>query len=157
MKLRNKKTGEITQDTDWDFVGLVLKVNHVEDSIEMDDRIEYHSLAELNDEWEDYKELKKFWYISQDGLVYSDNDMNMQDGYMDRLQVIGNYFETKEEAMKVAKKLRAWKRLKDAGCKFVLDDNLVVRFVTPNATKIETAEQQKSLSDDYKLLFGGKE
>lgn len=56
MKLRNKKTGGITQDDEWDFVGLVLKVNHADDTIEMDDRIEYHSLAELNEEWEDYKE-----------------------------------------------------------------------------------------------------
>lgn len=54
MKLRNKKTGEVTRDEDWDFVGLVLKVNHTDDSIEMDDRIEYRSLAELNEEWEDY-------------------------------------------------------------------------------------------------------
>lgn len=52
MKLRNKKTGGITQDDEWDFVGLVLKVNHADDTIEMDDRIEYHSLAELNEEWE---------------------------------------------------------------------------------------------------------
>ena len=58
MKLRNKKTGEITRDDDWDFVGLVLKVNHVDDTIEMDDKIEYHSLAELNEEWEDYKPVE---------------------------------------------------------------------------------------------------
>lgn len=55
MKLRNKKTGEITSDFDWDFVGLVLKVDHSDDTIEMDDKIEYHSLAELNEDWEDYK------------------------------------------------------------------------------------------------------
>ena len=58
MKLRNKKTGEITRDDDWDFVGLVLKVNHVDDTIEMDDKIEYRSLAELNEEWEDYKPVE---------------------------------------------------------------------------------------------------
>lgn len=58
MKLRNKKTGEITQVNDWDFVGLVLKVDHSEDTIEMDDKIEYHSLAELNEEWEDYKQAE---------------------------------------------------------------------------------------------------
>ena len=56
--MRNKKTGEITRDDDWDFVGLVLKVNHVDDTIEMDDKIEYHSLAELNEEWEDYEPVE---------------------------------------------------------------------------------------------------
>lgn len=58
MKLKNKKTGEITSDFDWDFVGLVLKVDHSDDTIEMDDKIEYHSLAELNEDWEDYKPSK---------------------------------------------------------------------------------------------------
>ena len=52
MKLRNKKTGEITREDDWDFVGIVLKFDHTDEF--MDDRIEYHSLAELNEEWEDY-------------------------------------------------------------------------------------------------------
>ena len=141
MRLRNKKTGEIIRFYD----GITLNGE------------DYDSLAELNDEWEDCDELKAYWYI--DTFLYEIRTIGI--GVNERLddfnKEIGNYFETEEEAEKAVEKLKAWKRLKDAGCKFVLDDNLAVRFVTPNATKIETAEQQKSLSDDFKLLFGGKE
>lgn len=59
MKLRNKKTGEIVTigkelSDDFDGVGLMLWFNHVEGS-ELDDYKIYDSLAELNEEWEDYK------------------------------------------------------------------------------------------------------
>ena len=48
MKLRNKKTGEIKECY---RVGTIDygELNEVYDSVE------YNSLAELNDEWEDYK------------------------------------------------------------------------------------------------------
>ena len=48
MKLRNKKTGEIKE---WQRVGAIDygELNEVYDSAE------YNSLAELNDEWEDYE------------------------------------------------------------------------------------------------------
>lgn len=59
MKLRNKKTGEIVTigkelSDDFDGVGLMLWVNHME-GYELDDYKIYDSLAELNEEWEDYK------------------------------------------------------------------------------------------------------
>lgn len=140
MRLRNKKTGEIIRFYD----GITLNGE------------DYDSLAELNDEWEDCEELKEYWYID----TYIQEIRTMTKGINEDLDTfnkeIGNYFEYEEEAEKAVEKLKAWKRLKDAGCKFVFDDHLAVRFVTPSATKIETAEQQKSLSDDYKLLFGGE-
>jgi hypothetical protein len=48
MKLRNKKTGEIKE---WQRVGAIVygEMNEVYDSAE------YNSLAELNEDWEDYK------------------------------------------------------------------------------------------------------
>ena len=51
MKLRNKKTGEIKE---WQRVGAIDygELNEVYDSVE------YNSLAELNDEWEDYKPVE---------------------------------------------------------------------------------------------------
>lgn len=51
MKLRNKKTGEIKE---WQRVGAIDygELNEVYDSAE------YKSLAELNDEWEDYKPVE---------------------------------------------------------------------------------------------------
>ena len=51
MKLRNKKTGEIKE---WQRVGAIDygELNEVYDSVE------YNSLAELNDEWEDYEPVE---------------------------------------------------------------------------------------------------
>jgi hypothetical protein len=51
MKLRNKKTGEIKE---WQRVGAIDygELNEVYDSAE------YNSLAELNDEWEDYNPVE---------------------------------------------------------------------------------------------------
>lgn len=48
MKLRNKKTGEIKE---WECVAAIIygEMNEVYDSAE------YDTLAELNEEWEDYK------------------------------------------------------------------------------------------------------
>lgn len=59
MKLRNKKTGEIITigheiGDDFDGVGLVLWFDHAEGP-ELDDQKIYGSLAELNEDWEDYK------------------------------------------------------------------------------------------------------
>lgn len=57
MKLRNKKTGEIVTigqelGDDFDGVGLMLWVDHVEGS-ELDDHKTYGSIAELIENWED--------------------------------------------------------------------------------------------------------
>lgn len=140
MRLRNKKTGEIIRFYD----GISLNGE------------DYDSLAELNEEWEDVKSEPYIVDMLEDNCISSVAfGADIQE--IERAKECGLYFESKEEAEKAVEKLKAWKRLKDVGCKLVLDDNLVVRFVMPNATKIETAEQQKSLSDDFKLLFGGEE
>lgn len=51
MRLRNKKTGEIRE---WERVGAIDygEMNEVYDSAE------YNSLAELNEEWEDYEPIE---------------------------------------------------------------------------------------------------
>jgi hypothetical protein len=53
MKLRNKKTGEIKE---WQRVGAIVygEMNEVYDSAE------YNSLAELNEDWEDYKPAEPY-------------------------------------------------------------------------------------------------
>ena len=97
MKLRNKKTGVIV---------------FVEDT----SSLEYHSIAELNEEWEDYEEPKEYWYIENNGDIHKETYSG--DYYEEEMQEIGNYFETKEEAERAVEKLKAWKRLKDNGYRF---------------------------------------
>lgn len=53
MKLVNKKTGEIRNAVDIDMYTDSVYL-HVTDSESNNKTIEYHSLAELLDEWEDY-------------------------------------------------------------------------------------------------------
>lgn len=48
MKLRNKKTGEIVEREEF------ILIKHIEGDGGWQDGV-YHSLAELNEEWEDYK------------------------------------------------------------------------------------------------------
>ena len=103
---------------------------------------------------EDYKESKTHWMIDTSVLEPVREIAGMP---YEIDKEIGNWFDTKEEAEKAVEKLKAWKRLKDFGCRFILDDHCAVKFVGPDARKITSAETQRSLSEAYKLLFGGEE
>lgn len=158
MKLRNKKTGEIMDDAQYRNYslsdGFGFRMNGKE--------WEYHSLAELNKEWEDYEEEEEEEYWSIDWTpelgVYHFTFCNSD--YDKQLKQIGNYFETEEEAEKALEKLKAWKRLKDNGLKITgyrksaydtestyhIDINIPLDY----ATSVEDKE-------DLDLLFGGEE
>ena len=139
MKLRNKKTGEIG----W--------LNYSD----------YYSLAELNEEWEDYEEPIDFWTINlrtlepyhvvDEMIIYSDEMIN-------NLELVGLKFETKEEAEKAVEELKAWKRLKDEGIIFKGKDfgyngECYIRYELPSG-KVHNIY---SIDQDLNLLFGGEE
>ena len=144
MKLRNKKTGDICELNEfclYNEKGFAI-------------RPFLKSLAELNEEWEDYK--PQCWYIAPSGEV--------REGILDAdwhdERKIGNYFETKEEAKEAVEKLKALKRLKNKGFRFdgydvadrVGDDVICgqVYFKGGNYDKEE-------IEDGLYLLFGGEE
>ena len=108
----------------------------------------YTSLEELCEEWEDYEEPKEY-YLSAWGEIneYSDEGFNKEQ----KIE-IGNYFETKEEALATVEKLKAWKRLKDKG--FKLDAVVDSFFCLDIYMKGEPYEEIK---EDLKIVFGGKE
>ena len=54
MKLRNKYTGDIR---DFESLNLIVKAEDPEDGFESWN--DYHSLAEVNEEWEDYKPAER--------------------------------------------------------------------------------------------------
>lgn len=142
MKLRDKKTGEI------------VKVNNFNGFIHLDDETQiYHSLAELNEEWEDYEEQKEYWYLENNGDI--DKETYEGDSYEERMIEIGNYFETKEEAERAVERLRAWKRLKDNGFKFVgrnkhnYGEEFIIKCHLPADTLVI------DVASDLQLLFGG--
>ena len=143
MKVRNKKTGEV-----------VILIDHIFDN--------YKNLAELNEEWEDYKEPKKYWFIDAYGNIvqneitkhYGDEYTDMTDAYESQKQN-GNYFETEEEAKQAVEKLKAFKRLKDKGLEFEWVDKDIgsIKFAFFN----REGKITKEMWQDIDLLFGGEE
>lgn len=115
MKLRNRKTGEIVEFRylQSDYVAPLVLTTYKNDKPEM---YSYTSLADLNEEWEDYEEPKEYWYLENNGDI--DKETYDGDSYEERMIEIGNYFDTREEAELTVRKLKAWKRLKDKGFKF---------------------------------------
>lgn len=148
MKLRNKKTGDI--------------VEVLTDSIAVDvlkDREDitgyYTSLAELNAEWEDYEEPKEHWHIGCEGDVFIDNT----ERYLKSYSLIGNDFETKEEAEQAVEKLKAWKRLKDKNFRFLRYSALGFGEIdfSLDFEDIDDEGEIGELRHDLDLLFGGEE
>lgn len=116
----------------------------------------YRSLAELNEEWEDYEEPKEYYCIDwteSDG-IYKTRYEDVRDDFN---KEIGNYFNTREEAEKAVEKLKAWKRLKDKG--------IVIRKLRHNenggdmywSCPSKTGINDKQIWLDLDLLFGGEE
>lgn len=132
MKLRNKKTGEILGS-----LGSFIIQNP--NGINCEAITKYNSLAELNEDWEDYEEPKLFKSI---GTIGSSVHIEMGSA---------------EEAKKAVEKLKAWQRLKDEGFRFEgwnvktassNGDHLIINLHIKDCTGCE------ELLD---LLFGGEE
>ena len=103
MKLRNKRTGEIglvhcDATMFSDKIGVFIDNNHID--LRNPYKI-YTSLAELNEEWEDYEEPKEYWYVYADKPQRADCGDILEEDF----KAIGKYFETKEEAEKAVEKL----------------------------------------------------
>lgn len=160
MKLRNKKTGEIVEPSGITCINgrTFVRFNDGEGTF----KFEAHSLAELNEEWKDYEEAKGYWYITSLGeIVYRGFSLRKWNSGDDCRLEIGNYFEAREEAEQVVEKLKAWKRLRDKGFKFILDgETEMPMFVYSGANGekcITSATESKQYREDIKLLFGGEE
>lgn len=152
MKLRNKKTGEIGEFTYFADKVYVLVNN------ELKTNLNYTSLAKLNKEWEDYEEPKgKHWYMTSWGEVWQYGDDPLHEEWR---RTLGNDFETKEEAERAVEKLRAWKRLKDAGFRFTSYDlfsGSSIKTRTEGEFAIGAECDDFVDNADLDLLFGGEE
>lgn len=139
MKLRNKRTGFVT---DWCIDKDIIRT--------CDGSIKYHSLAELYKDWEDYEGPKVYWCIDWASLGVG--DMKYVNDNVDKFNIsIGNYFETEEEAEEAVEKLKAWKRLKDAGF-FIYGYAQVV----DNKFNLFARSAYDDIKEDLDLLFGGE-
>lgn len=155
MKLRNKKTGMIGEVGYLASSSGEIIVNNINDQEEW---YTYNSLAELSEEWEDYEEPEGWWFI---GRTYEPHATNSTLRSLEADRQIGNYFATKKEAEKVVEKLKAWKRLKDAGLKFTdfsynLDETSS-STISANGKICFGMMCYEDFSEDLDLLFGGED
>ena len=165
MKLRNKRTGEIVEVESCNSLTGTIGLFFAEGR---ECGRAYRSLAELNEEWEDYhEEPKEHWYFdTYDGKIYRDG-IGCEEKWIQHQIEIGNYFETKEEAERAIEKLKAWKRLKDKGFKFegIKEDFTRILQQNPFRTgkrylqfnKSEDEDWMKENWNDLDLLFGEEE
>ena len=138
MKLKNKKTGEI----------VIAYVTHIVSGVRFDCG---QSLAELNEEWEDYEEPKVGFIIEpmEEDCVSAD-DSGYEESDVERAKELGLWFETEGEAERAVEKLKAYKRLKDKGFRF--------KFLKNNSIVFDAGEGiDDQYVDDMNLLFGGEE
>lgn len=157
MKLRNKKTGEIA---------VIRETIHLTKENDICCGMgSYNSLAELNEEWEDYKESKEYWFIDPMvcGVYYT--KIKKDEDLYDFNKQIGNYFETEEEAERAVEKLKAITRLSKCGFGFEGytdrdranggDIEIYAHVDIPNNNLLE--EAQPDMLKDLDLLFGGED
>ena len=139
MKLRNKKTGEIKEIEPFVIGG-------------------YRSLAELNEEWEDYEDGEYYYAITSikadDGITKMKNKHNDMTAFD---KSIGNYFLSREEAEKAVEKLKAFKRLKEQIIDHILKYEFDELTEDIHANISFSIERYPSVGKDLDLLFGGEE
>ena len=148
MKLKNKKTGEIVK-----IVGL--SYHHDRLFYELEDengtfKKEINSLAELNEEWEDYEEPEELWSIDQFGEPI--NVTGLSSLQLEKLRRIGNLFESEEKTERAVEKLKAWEQLKDKGFKFGR-----WQFLDGRPGIWVRGNYAPYIVDELDILFGGKE
>lgn len=156
MKLKNKKTGEIVTAETYRCCGSgSIELVFAEEN---QPPCEYSSLAELCDEWEDYKAPKENWIIEPMNEDYIDDGKYNSPDELERYEELGLIFNTKEEAEKALEKLKAWKRVKDNGLRINRWLHTPdMKLTTGSFIKIEgyIPTVMKNMKD-LDLLFGGK-
>ena len=152
MKLRNKKTGE-TGELQIAEKHCAVALGNGTSSCEISI---YWSLAELNEEWEDYEESTGYWYIDFDGDILSCVE-DFDEETDEERKSIGNYFETKEEAERAVEGLKAWKRLKDKGFRFIGKTYETDKSFGSIFYKVDDDTYSEDIIEDLDLLFGGEE
>ena len=150
MKLRNKKTGEIA---------VIRETIHLTKENDICCGMgSYNSLAELNEEWEDYEGPVGYWYVTEQGIPGRINfDWDTKES-IENHKEIGNYFETYKEAERAVEKLKAWKRLKDKGFRFEKWQNVRAgESVSPIWFYFEKDTKLEDVNGELNLLFGGED
>lgn len=116
----------------------------------------FSRISELFELFEDYEEPKKhYWVIDDDGMLICRTVGDFANEEM--CKQIGNYFKSEEEAKRAVEKLKALKRLKDKGFRFVEHQihGMTEDGEGDGCAYFEFDEQLDK--SDLDLLFGGEE
>ncbi|MBR3254209.1 hypothetical protein IKF88_00545 [Candidatus Saccharibacteria bacterium] len=119
---------------------------------------EYHSLAELNEEWEDYEEDELLYVVSAEHR--SGYQCVLKEDYPEICKVakeLGVGFETEKECQKTVEKLKAWKRLKEAGAEFYGWRRNQTGTYELYMRWYDRIPRSYEVKKDLDLLFGGEE
>ena len=110
----------------------------------------YDKLEKLYEEWEDApEEPKGTWTIDPMNENYIDDGKYTAPDELERYEELGLKFDTEEEAEKAVERLRAWKRLKDKGFRFM--------GWSAGCDSIYFTVDEPTGVGDLDLLFGGEE
>lgn len=95
-----------------------------------------------------------FYWIDYDGKI-----CKTEIGTMNRTKIkqIGNYFDTREEAEKALEKLKAIKRLKDKGFKFIGKTYETDKRFGSIFYNVDEDTYSEDIIDDLDFLFGDEE
>ena len=169
MKLRNKITGTCYTN---------VKITPINDDTMSCWKVEfngstrfYDHFDQIRNDWEEYEEPKEYRYIEPNGVIARIDEWDCcTENDREVMRLIGNYFETKEEAEKAVEKLKAWKRLKDKGFRFTgiagISNNIYVSFETDSKYRgghvmydkySNTDNNLREYNEDLMLLFGGED
>ena len=149
MKFRNKATKEIRKAEMRDD-GIYLFNETAEEWRKCDWKV----LAKY---WEEYIEEPKEYYCidwTEPNGIYKTLCEDARDDFN---KEIGNYFDTREKAELAVKKLKAWKRLKDKGFRFVGWDKALRRQEPCDFAVFCDFDGLVESERDLDLLFGGEE
>ena len=140
MKLKNKKTGEIVEIT--------MPITNGDGW-----NIKANSLAEICEEWSDYKEEQYVIDMWEDNCIVN-TKFGVELSGIERAKECGLYFETRKEAELAVEKLKALAQAKRDGLNFsgwyYNDDGLVI---LANTNKIDDS----ILETLFGVSLGGEE
>ena len=123
----------------------------------------YDDFKTFTDDWEDVpEEPKEYWYISDFGYVFNHEINNKSvKSTIEEMKLIGNYFESKEEAEKAVEKLKALTKLCKKGFEFnsveMFGGGLIRIEASIPINEKTTLQERSNITDSLYLLFGGEE
>lgn len=142
MELRNRHDGTIS--------GTTILMNWTNNQGRTQ-TCEYHSLKELERDWEDYKKDNRYWYITSKLDIEHDYANPMYSEVAQEIVAdhkrVGNFFKTREDAERAKEKLQALRALRKQGFRpknvditsGLVEYRIKAEFILPKSIELKDA------------------